>query len=192
MKRLMTALPDAVLADPRSAHLAAGPVIRVRVGANGLPVGAAAITRLAYPVASVWAAIADVEHFARHLPMVHRARRRGDDVTFELRFKIGFFSVGFQFSARAVHEAERWLELRWTAGEPRDIRLRFTLTPVDDGRACVVEGDGEFDLHSLGWLAKYFLRHHPEIQYGVFPGVALALIDALRRATEAYVTGKRD
>ena len=62
-------------------------------------------------------------------------------------------------------------------------RLRFTLTPVEDGAACLVEGDGEFDLHSLGWLVKYFLKHHPEIQHGIFPGVALVLIDSLRRAT---------
>ena len=45
-------------------------------------------------------------------------------------------------------------------------------------------GDGEFDLMSLGWLAKYFLRHHPEIQFGIFPGVALVLVDSLRRALD--------
>jgi hypothetical protein len=114
--------------------------------------------------------------------MVHAARRVGDDVTFDLRFKVGFFSVGFQFTARATYEPPRSLELRWTAGEPRDIRLRFTLTPLEGGAACAVEGDGEFDLQSLGWLVKYFLRHHPEIAHGVFPGVALVLIDSLKRA----------
>jgi uncharacterized protein YndB with AHSA1/START domain len=159
------------------------PVIEVRLAPDGKPRGAAARIRIDRPVAQVWAAVSDVEHYARHLPMVHRARRRGDNVTFELKFKVGFFSVGFEFSADVAYEAERWLELRWTAGEPRDIRLRFVLTPVDGGAACQVEGDGEFDLHSLGWLAKYFLKHHPEIQFGIFPGVALVLIDSLRRAT---------
>jgi hypothetical protein len=161
------------------------PVVKVRLDGDGKPVGAAAVARIDRPVAEVWAAVSDIERYARHLPMVHRARRSGDSVTFDLKFKIGFFSVGFQFSADAVYEAERWLELRWTAGEPRDIRLRFELTPIEEGRACLVEGDGEFDLMSLGWLAKYFLRHHPEIQYGIFPGVALVLIDSLRRATTA-------
>jgi hypothetical protein len=117
--------------------------------------------------------------------MVHRARREGDQVTIDLRFKIGFFSVGFAFSARVAWEPEKWLELRWTSGEPRDIRLRFSLAPLDGGRACLVEGDGEFDLTSLGWLTRYFLRHHPEIQLGIFPGVALALVDTLRRASGA-------
>lgn len=160
------------------------PVVKVRTAPDGKPLGAAALARIEHPVSVVWAAVSDVERYAKHLPMVHRARRQGDDVTFELRFKIGFFSVGFQFKAHATHESERWLELNWTEGEPRGIRLRFALTPTDDGRACMVEGDGEFDVMSLGWLAKYFLRHHPEIQFGIFPGVALVLIDSLRRAAD--------
>jgi hypothetical protein len=28
---------------------------------------------------------------------------------------------------------------------------------------------------------KYFLKHHPEIQHGIFPGVSLVLVDTLRR-----------
>jgi ribosome-associated toxin RatA of RatAB toxin-antitoxin module len=160
------------------------PVVKVRLDAGGKPLGAAASARIEHPVSVVWGAVADLERYARHLPMVHRARRQGDDVTFDLRFKIGFFSVGFQFTARATYEAERWLELRWIEGEPRNVRLRFDLKPTEDGRACTVEGDGEFDLMSLGWLTKYFLRHHPEIQFGIFPGVALVLIDSLRRASD--------
>jgi carbon monoxide dehydrogenase subunit G len=158
------------------------PVVIVRLGKDGKPAGAAASVVIDRPVATVWAAIADIERYASHLPMVHRARRTGDDVTFDLKFRIGFFSVGFQFTAAATYEAEKWLELRWKAGEPKDIRLRFTLAPEGE-RACRVEGDGEFDLQSLGWLVKYFLKHHPEIQFGIFPGVALVLIDSLRRAS---------
>ena len=159
-------------------------MVKVRTAPDGKPLGAAAVARIEHPVPVVWAAVSDVERYAKHLPMVHRVRRRDDDLTFELRFKIGFFSVGFEFQAHATYEAERSLELRWTGGEPRNIRLRFTLTPTEDGRACTVEGDGEFDVMSLGWLAKYFLRHHPEIQFGIFPGVALVLIDSLRRAAD--------
>ncbi len=165
---------------PRDARTS---VVHVRFSETGTPLGASAVARIDRPAADVWAAVADVERFARFLPMVHRATRRGDDVTFELRFKVGFFSVGFDFTARATHDAPRRLELRWVSGEPRDIYLRFELTPVDDGRACVVEGEGAFEVMSLGWLVKFFLRHHPEIQFGVFPGVALVLLDALRRAS---------
>ncbi len=159
-----------------------GPVVTVRLGPDGLPVGAAATARIEHPVSAVWALLSDVERYATFLPMVHRARRTGDDVTYDLRFRIGFFSVGFHFTAHATWEDEKWIELRWISGEPADIRLRFDLTPLDEGRACRVTGDGEFDLQSLGWLVKYFLKHHPEIQHGIFPGVALVLIDTIRRA----------
>jgi hypothetical protein len=156
--------------------------VKVRFGPDGRPVGAVAELRVDRPVADVWAVLADLQRFAERLPMVHRARRDGDRVTFDLKFKIGFFSVGFQFKAEATYEAEKWLELRWYEGEPRDVRLRFDLKPEDEGKACLVEGHGEFDVQSLGWLVKYFLRHHPEIQYGIFPGIALALVDTLRKS----------
>jgi len=161
-----------------------GPVVTVRCGSDGKPLGAAAAAVIAHPPEVVWSALRDVERFAKHLPMVSRVRQAGDDVTFDLRFKIGFFSVGFQFSAHVTRQEGRSLELVWTDGEPKDIRLRFTLAPAEGGRACAVEGDGQFDLMSLGWLTKYFLRHHPEIQFGVFPGVALVLIDSLRLAAD--------
>ena len=84
--------------------------------------------------------------------------------------------------------AHQMLKLRRIL-RPRGIRLRFDLTPEDasesgDGRACRIRGEGEFDAGSLGRLAKYFLRHHPEIEFGIFPGVALALIESMRRGAE--------
>jgi carbon monoxide dehydrogenase subunit G len=161
-----------------------GPVVTIRSDSDGKPIGAAAAAVISHPPELVWSALRDVETYAKHLPMVSRVRQAGDDVTFDLRFKIGFFSVGFQFSAHVTRQEGRSLELVWTGGEPKDIRLRFTLAPAEGGRACSVEGDGQFDLNSLGWLAKYFLRHHPEIQFGVFPGVALVLIDSLRTAAD--------
>jgi len=161
------------------------PVVRVRLAPDGRPLAASAEGRIERPVGRVWEVIADVGRYAERVPMIHRVRRDGDRVTVDLRFKITLFSVGFQFTADATYEEEKWLELRWVAGEPRGIRLRFELEPADEGRATVMRSDGEFDADSLGWLAKYFLRHHPEIQYGIFPGVALALLDSMRRAAEA-------
>jgi carbon monoxide dehydrogenase subunit G len=148
---------------------------------DGHPLGAATTMRIPRSPAAIWAVLSDVERFTAKLPMVDRARRRGDTVEVELKFRVGFFSAGFTFTADATFEDEKWLELRWVSGEPRDIRLRFTLTPVDDGTACLVEGDASFDVQSLGWLVKYFLKHHPEIQHGIFPGVSLVLVDTLRR-----------
>jgi hypothetical protein len=163
----------------------------VRFGPDGRPLGASARTRIPRPVREVWATVSDVEGWARQLPMVRKATRRGDELTLELGFKVAFFSVGFAFSARARRQDEEWLELSWTAGEPRDIVLRLALTPADDGRACDVESAAQFDLMSIGWLAKYFLRHHPEIQLGVFPGVTIALLEALRRNLPPSEVGTR-
>jgi hypothetical protein len=63
--------------------------------------------------------------------------------------------------------------------------MRFSLTPIEGERACFVETEAGFDVQSLGWLVKYFLKHHSEIQHGIFPGITLVLLDSIRRATAA-------
>jgi ribosome-associated toxin RatA of RatAB toxin-antitoxin module len=163
----------------------AGPVVHLRVSADGQPLGAVATARIEHSVAEVWAVLSDIERYARFLPMVDRARRTGDRVQLDLKFRVGFFSAGFEFTADATYEAEKWLELRWISGEPRDVRLRFALTPIEGANACMVDGDASFDVYSLGWLVKFFLKNHPEIQHGIFPGVSLVLLDALQRALRA-------
>ncbi len=160
-----------------------GPVVRVVPGAGGRPIRAAARGRVEASVTRVWETIYDVERFARNLPMVDHARRRGDAVSFDLKFKVGFFSAGFDFQTRMSYEPEKWLAYDWTGGEPRDIRLRFELSAIDGQDACMVQTEAGFDVQSLGWLVKYFLKHHPEIQHGIFPGITLVLLDSIRRAS---------
>jgi ribosome-associated toxin RatA of RatAB toxin-antitoxin module len=161
------------------------PTIEVRFGADGLPAGAIATATIDRPLARVWSVISDVERYPGRVPMIDKVGRDGQRIKIDLRFAVSFISVGFHFIADMTVEPERWLELRWHSGEPRGIRLRFDLDPIDGGRATQVRSDAEFDVKSLGWLAKYFLKHHPEIQYGIFPGVALALLDSLKRAAES-------
>ena len=160
-----------------------GPIVRVTLAGDGRPVRAAARGRIGQPAARVWATIYDIERFARYLPMVNHARRREDTVAFDLKFRVGFFSAGFAFTTHATYEEEKWLALAWTGGEPRGILLRFSLTPIEGESACMVETQAEFEVQSLGWLVKYFLKHHPEIQHGIFPGITLVLLDSIRRAT---------
>jgi ribosome-associated toxin RatA of RatAB toxin-antitoxin module len=161
------------------------PLVQVKVAPDHRPIGASAVARIERPLARVWQVVSEVERYAERVPMVHKVRRHGDRVDVDLKFKVALFSAGFQFSADVTMEKERWLELRWVEGEPRGIRLRFELAPLDGGRATLIRGDGEFDALSLGWLVKFFLKHHPEIQHGIFPGVALVLLDAMRRAAES-------
>lgn len=158
--------------------------VTVDIDGAGLPRAARAVARIDRSVSEVWKIIDDVERYAERVPMMSRVRLDGDRATVDLKFKVALFSVGFQFVVDVSKKHEEHLELRWVSGEPRGIRLRFDLAPLDDGKACQLRSSGEFDALSLGWLAKYFLKHHPEIQFGVIPGVAVGLLEAMRQAVE--------
>ena len=82
---------------------------------------------------------------------------------------------------RLVDEG-RAMELRYVEGEPRDLRIRHEVHDASVEGASVLFTTVSFDALSLGFLAKYFLKHHPEIRFGVFPGSALTLSDAVLRA----------
>jgi ribosome-associated toxin RatA of RatAB toxin-antitoxin module len=158
-------------------------VIEVELDGDGKPRAATATATVAAPPARLWQLILDLERYPKIVPMMHKVRREGDRVTAQLRFKVSIISVGFEFTADATYEEPRRLELRWVDGEPRDIRIRFDIDDAGDGTSRV-RARIAFDPLSLGWLAKYFLRHHPEIQFGILPGCALALVDSMRRAAE--------
>lgn len=159
------------------------PIIEVEVGPDGTPASATATTRVAAPTARVWSHIADVDRYPQFVPMMSKARRDGDRVHVHLKFKISLFSVGFDFVADAKYEEGRWLELRGVSGDIRDLHIRFELAEVDGG--STLKATISFDVFSLGWLSKYFLKHHPEIRYGIFPGCAYGLADSLRQVSEA-------
>ena len=156
--------------------------LKVHIDESGSPRGATAVARVDAPIARLWKVIEDVDRYPERIPMIHRVRIDAARAQVDLKFKLALFSVGFHFVVDVLQEKEKWLELRWVSGEPRDIRLRFDLEELDGGEACMLHSTGEFDVKSLGWLAKYFLRHHPEIQFGVVPGVAVALLESMRAA----------
>jgi hypothetical protein len=158
-----------------------GPIVAIHSGPDHRPVGATAAMRIAAPPARIWAVVSDVSNYGANIPMIHRVRRDGDRVNVHLKFKVALFSVGFDFTADARYDEGHWLELDWVAGEPRGIFMRFDLEPGPDG-GTVLGTTVRYDLFSLGWLVKTFLKHHPEIQFGVFPGTALVLLEAMRRA----------
>ena len=162
-----------------------GPLVRLQLGADGSPVGAAGALRSAAPPERVWSVIRDVERYPERVPLVHRARRDGDDVAMQLRFRIALLSAKFGFVVTVTSGEERWLELGYVSGEPRDMRLRFEIEPVEDGRRTLTRIAVSYDIYSLGWLVKFFLRHHPEIQHGVLSGTTLVLLDSVQRAATA-------
>jgi ribosome-associated toxin RatA of RatAB toxin-antitoxin module len=158
------------------------PLIRIERDPHGWPASAKASGLIRVPPARLWSAIADVEGYADRVPMLDKVTREGDRVTVRLRFKITLFSVHFQFVADARYEEGRWLELSYVSGEPRALKLRFDIE--EDPSGSLLHASIGFDVDSLGWLAKYFLKHHPEIKFGIFPGSALALLESMRRAVE--------
>jgi ribosome-associated toxin RatA of RatAB toxin-antitoxin module len=166
-------------------HGGAGPLLRLRVDADHAPTGAVAEMRVNASTERVSQVIHDINRFADRVQMVHRARREGDRVELTLRFKLALFSVKFGLVAQVVADTDRRIELRYVSGEPKDMNLAFELEPLDDGAACLVRVAVSYDVMSLGWLVKTFLRHHPEIRFGVYPGTAFTVLDSLRRAAEA-------
>lgn len=164
-------------------HGGDGPLLRLRLGADGQPVGAIGEMRVLAPMGRVSEVIRDINRFAERVPMVHRAHREGDQVELVLRFKIALFGVKFSLRAEVVSETERRIDMRYLSGEPRDMHLAFELAPLE-GDTTLVRVAVSYDIMSLGWLVKTFMRHHPEIRFGVYPGTAFTILDALRRAAE--------
>jgi ribosome-associated toxin RatA of RatAB toxin-antitoxin module len=158
------------------------PLIHIESDAHGWPKSATASGVIRVPPSRLWEAISDVEGYANRVPMLDKVTREGDRVTVRLRFRITLFSVHFQFVADARYEEGRWLELAYVSGEPSALKLRFELE--EDPQGTLLHASIAFDVDSLGWLVKYFLKHHPEIKFGIFPGSALALHESMRRAIE--------
>lgn len=175
-----TSLPFA----PELVERADGPLVHIRVGPDGAPVGATAARMLKAPKDRVWKVIYDVDGLAARVPMMQKVQRDGRYATVHLRFGVSLFSANFAFKIDRHAEEDRWVELRYVDGEPRDLSIRHDLMAASDPSRSLLFTYIGFDVFSVGFLAKFFLKHHPEIRYGVYPGSALALLDSVRRVVE--------
>ena len=153
----------------------------LEVDSTGKPIGARGECVIPAPPEKVWAMLADVAGYPGRIPMVDRVELDGDRVHVHLRFRVSLFSSKFTFSAVAKRDEGRRLEIVGYHGEPSGMVLDFTLTP--EGAGTRLTADVRFEVASMGWLVKYFLKHHPEIEFGIFPGTALVLLDAIARAS---------
>ncbi len=168
---------------PAEVEAADAPLIRVRRGFGGRPVGATCAIPVDASQARLWSVVTDLRAYADRIPMMDKVELDDDVATVRLRFRVAIISVTFSFSARASREESRCLELSYVSGEPADLSIRFELEPIGDEKTILYSTIG-FDIDSLGWLVKAFLKHHPEIRYGVFTGSAFALADKMREAAE--------
>ena len=117
----------------------------------------------------------EMSHLLRGIPMIKSLSLDGDRAAIQMQFKVAFLSVNFGVKGRVTRESERVVHFQSSEGEPRDTHLRFEL------KDNAVELTISFDLDSLGFVAKYFLKHHPEIRPGIFAGVAYSVGDSIQR-----------
>jgi len=169
---------------PELVERATGPLVHVALGPDGAPVGACAARKLRGERDRVWRIMTDVDGMATRVPMIQRVQRDGRAVIVHLRFGVSLISANFAVKVEPVTVENRSLELRYVSGEPAGLTIRHDLVDAaEPGHALLYTAVG-FDVYSVGFLAKFFLKHHPEIRYGVYPGSALALLDSVRRAVE--------
>ena len=168
---------------------ARNPVVELLRSPTGISSGARAFARVDAPVSALQVAFDRIEkdgsfaEFVKHIPMVRELKRNGDRFRIELQFRMSILSVRFGASMRLVRETPYAVRFDYIEGEPERLSLRFAAHELD-GRS-LLQIDVGYDIDSLGWLAKHFLRHHPEIRDGAHTGTAVAIVEALRHAVEA-------
>jgi ribosome-associated toxin RatA of RatAB toxin-antitoxin module len=170
--------------DPLSVEQASGPLVSVRLDTAGDPMGATAVKRIRADREKVWRTITDVQGMAKRVPMIDRVKQEGRFVTVHLRFGVSLFSANFAVKVEQVVDEGKSLELRYVSGEPKGLLIRYDVTEAREAGCSLLCATVEFDVYSVGFMAKVFLKHHPEIRYGVYPGSALALMESVRKAVE--------
>lgn len=160
------------------------PLLAVESTRDGLPIASTAAQVVNASPAKLWEIVSDPQRFTKRVPMIDHVVVNGDRVKMELKFKVALLSFGFRFECTSKKEEGKALELTYVSGEPRDAHIRFDIEPFDNGAKSILFARIGFDILSLGWLVKTFLKHHPEIRYGVYPGSALSLLDAVKRSAE--------
>lgn len=175
-------ITEAMLADLRPV-VGTSPILRIKNGRDGYPVAATAWGRVDVSPKAVWKALSDVRQFAGRVPMIDHVEVIGDVVDFELKFGVSLLSVRFSFQTRMQAVEGKSLTLTYESGEPKDMEMSFYVEPIAGNPDASLFGVHiGFDAHSIGWLAKFFFKRHPEIQFGVHSGSALTLFDAMTRA----------
>ena len=174
-----------MLIVPPSRHA----VVELVRNERGVASGARAFARVSAPVSVVQTTFDRIEregafaHFVAHIPLVRELRRDGDRFFIELQFKVSLLSVRFGARLRLVRESATSVRFDYIDGEPKQLTLRFAVVEAEPGLTVLQTVVG-YDIDSLGWLTKYFLRHHPEIRDGAHAGTGLTMVEALRQAIE--------
>lgn len=129
--------------------------------------------------------------FLRDVNLIHRVQvltgpPGGLRLRLAMRYRFLFFRTTFEVDADVLLGEGASLDLVGVSGKPSGLRAHFRALPVSPaGRPeTLVFCSLRFDIASLGWLVDYFLRHHPEIELGVFSATAPVIVLTLKEAVE--------
>jgi len=170
-----------------------GPLLRLHYR-GGRPRAASAAVLVEAPADLLWDIVGSIDRFPKLIRMVHSVRHLPptaaglDVVNVELRFKIAFFGAKFGFVATREIVGERRVEVRYLRGKVRDAYIDIEVVPVSDTQSALRCHVG-FDPLALGWLVKVFLRHHPEIEFGLHTGSVMSITQAAQDAAEKEAAG---
>jgi hypothetical protein len=129
--------------------------------------------------------------FLREVNLIHRVKvlpAEGGALRLRLamRYRFLFFRTTFEVDADLLLGEGASLDLVGVSGKPSGLLAHFRAVPVSPGgrAATLVFCSLRFDIASLGWLVDYFIRHHPEIELGVFSATAPVIVLTLKEAVE--------
>lgn len=129
--------------------------------------------------------------FLRDVNLIHKVTvlpgpSGGLRLRLALRYRFLFFRTTFEVDADVTLGEGASLDLVGVAGKPSGLLAHFRALPVSPAGqpATLVMCSLRFDVSSLGWLVDYFLRHHPEIELGVFSATAPVIVLCLKEAVE--------
>jgi hypothetical protein len=165
----------------------------VEQASDGTLLRSVAVALIDAPLSEVVTAVRQIRThqggFLRDVNIIHRLRileDRPDGLRIRLELRYRFFVLRFKFEVDAdvVVDEEGRLDLTGVRGKPQGLRAHFRVQPVADGEKTLAYCSLRFDVNSLGWLVDYFLRHHPEIELGVFSATAPVIVLTLKQAVE--------
>jgi ribosome-associated toxin RatA of RatAB toxin-antitoxin module len=177
-----------ISADGMAEALASGPLLRLLFDGER-PRAAAALMAVNAPAEVLWSIVGNIDSFPKLINMVHSVRHLDanadgvDVVKVNLRFKMAFFSTKFDFVATRETTGERRVEVNYVSGKVRDVAIEIEVLDID-AEHSVLRCHVGFDPLSLGWLVKVFLRHHPEIEWGLHTGSVMSIASAACAAAE--------
>ena len=171
-----------------------GVLVHVELGPDGAYRRTVAVALVDAPIDEVRQAVARVRTesggFLNNLNMISGFKILEDSgermrVRIDTRYRFFILRLGLHVIVEIALPGDGSLDLHTVGGRIRDLRAHFRLRPAgEDDRQTLFYCSLSYDVRSVGWLVDYFLRHHPEVEMGVFAATAPVIAYALKEQVE--------